>query len=214
MALTTYTELKAAIADYLARSDLTAAIPDFITLAEAKFNRSLRCIQMETRSTTSVNLSNTEPEFITLPGDFQTMRRVRLSSVDGKPRLEFLNGTQADEYRYGRDNVTGQPQFFTVMGTELELLPTPDAAYTIEMVYRAYIPALTSLNATNWLLDLAPDAYLYGALMEAAPYMRDDARIPIWSAGLSSTVDELNRLSHDQTHGSGPMAIRMTGVTP
>ena len=213
MALTTYTTLKAAIADYLARSDLTDAIPDFITLAEAKFNRSLRCMQMETRSTTSVDLSDTEPEFITLPSDFQTMRRVRLSSVDGKPRLEFLNGTQADEYRYGRDNVTGQPQYFTVFGTELELLPTPDSAYTIEMVYRANIPALSS-NSTNWLLTIAPDAYLYGALMEAAPYMRDDVRIAIWSAGLSSTVDELNRLADDQTHGAGPMAIRMTGVTP
>lgn len=213
MAFSTYTALKAAVADYLARSDLTAAIPDFITLAEAKFNRSLRCIQMETRSTTTVNLSNSEPEFITLPGDFQTMRRIRLSSVDGKPRLEFLNGTQADEYRYGRDNVTGQPQFFTVMGTELELLPTPDSAYTVEMVYRAYIPALSS-NSTNWLLTLAPDAYLYGALMEAQPYLKDEPRISVWSAGLSSAVDELNRLAHDQTHGSGPLAIRMTGVTP
>lgn len=213
MALANYTDLKAAIADYLARSDLTSAIADFITLAEAKFNRELRCIQMEKRATTSVNMAATEPEFITLPSDFQTMRRVRLSSVTGKPRIEPLSGAQADEFRYGRDNATGQPQYFTVLGDEIELLPTPDLAYTVEMVYRANIPALAS-NSTNWLLTLAPDAYLYGALMEAAPYLQNDERIPVWASGRLNAVDGLNQLSRDQAYGSAPLAMRMTGVTP
>jgi hypothetical protein len=213
MALGTYAELQASVADYIARSDLTSVIPDFIKLSEAKFNRDLRCMQMETRSTAAVDLTDDEPEFVSLPSDFQTMRRVRLSSVTGKPRLEFLNGAQADEFRYGRSNVTGQPQFFTVLGDELELLPTPDVAYTLEMVYRAYIPALAT-NSTNWLLTLAPDAYLYGALMEAAPYLQNDERIPVWAAGLANAMNGLNRLSQDQAYGAGPLAIRQTGVAP
>jgi hypothetical protein len=193
---------------------LIARIPDFITLAEAKFNRELRSNRMETRSTTTVDTTDDEPEFISLPSDFQTMRRIRLSSVTGKPRLEFLSGAQADEFRYGRANVTGQPQYFTIMGDELELLPTPDQNYTVEMVYRANVPAITSSNTTNWLLTLAPDLYLYGSLLESAPYIQQDERIATWAGGAKSALDGLNKLAMDQAYGSGPMAIRHTGVTP
>lgn len=214
MGLSTYTELKAKIAEYLARDDLTSAIPDFITLFEAKANRELRCAMMEQRATTSVNLSNTEPEFIALPLDFQTMRRVRLSSVTGKPRLEFRSGPQADEYRYGIANVSGQPRFFTVFGDEMELIPTPDQAYTIEMVYRANIDPLGDSTASNWLLERAPDAYLYGALMEAAPYCQNDARIGVWASGLQNAFDGLNKLGADQSYNAGPAAISASGVTP
>jgi hypothetical protein len=211
MALSTYAELQESVAGWLARDDLTARIPDFITLAEAKFNRELRCIQMERRSTATVDLASDEPEFITLPSNFQTMRRIRLSSVTGKPRLEFLSGAQADEFRYGTSNTEGQPRYFTIFGDEIELLPTPDIAYTVEMTYRSYLTALSDVATTNWLLTLAPDAYLYGALMESAPYMKEDARINTWSAGLGFAMDGLNKLSMDQAYGSGPLVMRITG---
>lgn len=214
MSLGTYTGLQASVSDYIARSDLAAVVPDFITLAEAKFNRQLRCIQQEKRSSTTVNMSSAEPEFITLPTDFQTMRRVRLSSVTGKPRLEFMTGANADEYRQQVGDVAGQPGYFTVFGNEIELIRSPDQAYTLEMIYRANIPPLGLVNSSNWLLVLAPDAYLYGALMEAAPYLKDDSRIQIWSAGLSSVVDELNKLSQAQAYGSGPLVMRTGGPTP
>jgi hypothetical protein len=211
MAIGTYDELQAAVANWLARNDLTDRIPEFIVLAEAKFNRELRCIQMERRSTASVDLSSDEPEFITLPSNFQTMRRIRLSSVSGKPRLEFMSGAQADEFRYGIGNTAAQPRYFTMLGDEIELLPTPDLAYTVEMTYRSYLTPLSDAAPTNWLLTLAPDAYLYGALMESAPYMKEDARINTWSAGLGFAMDGLNNLSMEQANGSGPLVMRITG---
>lgn len=217
MAISTYSGLVSAVTEWLARDNdatLVARIPDFITLAEAKFNRELRSVKMETRSTTTVDTTDDEPEFISLPSDFQTMRRIRLSSVTGKPRLEFLSGAQADEFRYGRDNVTAPPQYFTIVGDEIELLPTPDTNYTVEMVYRANVPAITSGNTTNWLLTLAPDLYLYGALLESAPYIQQDERIPVWALGMTSALEGLNKLSMDQAYGAGPLAIRHTGVAP
>lgn len=214
MALSTFSGLKASVADYLARADLTTAIVDFITLSEAKFNRQLFCVQMEKRATALVNMSATEPQFIALPTDFQSMRRLRLSSVSGKPRLEYKSGAEADEYRTSVGDVTGRPLYFTVFGSEFELLPTPDAAYTLEMVYRSTIPALSDSNTTNWLLTLAPDLYLYGALMEAAPYIQDDERIQVWAAGRANALEELNRLSQYQAYGSGPLVMRTTGITP
>lgn len=213
MAIGTYDELQAAVANWLARDDLTDRIPEFITLAEAKFNRELRSNRMETRSTALVNMASDEPEFIALPSDFQTMRRIRLNGVDGKPRLEFKNGTQADEYRTAVANTAGRPKYFTIMGDELELIPTPDEAYTLEMVYRANL-ALSDDAPTNWLLTLAPDAYLYGALLESAPYIKEDERINTWSAGMKYAMDGLNSLAMDQAYGSGPLVMGVSGETP
>lgn len=217
MAINTYATLVSAATEWLARDQdatLIARIPDFITLREAHFNRSLFVPQMEVRSTTTVDTSDTEPEFISLPSDFQTMRRIRLSGVVGKPSLKFLSGTQIDEMRYGRDNVTGQPTSYSVVGDELELFPTPNEDYVIEMVYRANIPALTSTNTTNWLLTKAPDLYLYGVLMESAPYIKEDGRLQTWALGYSNAFDGLNSLGFRQSFDSGPSDITLPGNTP
>ena len=214
--ITDYSGLQAAVTEYLAREQdttLIARIPSFVQLAEAKFNRQLFVRQMEARATALVNLASGEPEFISLPSDFQSMRRIRLSSVDGKPRLEFMSGSQLDEYRFATANVAGRPRYFAILGGELELAPTPDAAYTIEMVYRAAVPPLAS-NSSNWLLALAPDLYLYGALLESAPYIKEDERIPTWAAGLASALEALNRLGLVSTFNAGPMRLGVSGVTP
>ncbi len=212
MSIDTYATLQTAVDNWLARTDLSGRSPEFIALCEAKLNRDLRCTQMERRSYTTVNLSSNEPEFISLPTDFQTMRRVRLSSVTGKPRLQFKSGVQADEYRYATDNTSAQPVYFTVFGDEMELIPTPILAHTIEMVYRSNIPALAS-NSTNWLLTLAPDIYLYGALMEAAAFIKEDSRIATWAQGFSNALDGLNRLAQEQSNGAGPLEVRVSGVS-
>lgn len=208
-----YTSLQAAAIEYLARSQdaaLIARVPTFIQLAEAKFNRQLFVRQMEQRSTALVDTASSEPEFISLPGDFQSMRRVRLSSVTGKPCLEFKSGTQIDEYRFGISDVAGQPRYFTVFGDEIEIAPTPDAAYTIEMVYRKSIPPL-AVNDPNWLLTLAPDLYLYGALLESAPYLKEDGRIQTWGLGFAAALGDLNALGLTSTFNAGPMTVRVSG---
>jgi hypothetical protein len=214
--ITDYPSLQSAVTEYLARDQdttLIARIPTFIQLAEAKFNRQLFVRQMESRATALVNLTSLEPEFISLPADFQSMRRVRLSSVTGKPCLAFRSGTQMDEYRFGISDVLAQPRYFTVFGTEMELAPSPDQAYTIEMVYRASIRPLAS-NGNNWLLTLAPDLYLYGALLESAPYIKEDARIQTWGLGFTAALNDLNNLGLTSTFNAGPMQVTASGVTP
>jgi hypothetical protein len=208
-----YTSLQAAVTEYLARDQdttLIARIPTFIQLAEAKFNRQLFVRQMEQRSTALVDTTSSEPEFISLPVDFQSMRRVRLSSVTGKPCLEFKSGTQMDEYRFGISDVAAQPRYFTVFGGEIELAPTPDQNYTVEMIYRTNIPSLGT-SAANWLLALAPDLYLYGALLEAAPYIKEDGRIQTWGLGFTSALNDLNNLGLTSTFNAGPMTVRISG---
>lgn len=215
--ITDYDSLVTAVTEYLAREEdttLIARIPSFIQLTESKLNRELFVRQMENRATTTVDTSTSEPEFISLPDDFQSMRRVRLPGVIGKPHLQFLSGTQMDELRTSRGDAAGWPVYFTIFGTEMEICPTPDSDFEIEMVYRANIPALTSTNTTNWLLTLAPDIYLYGALLESAPYIKEDGRLQVWGAGFSSVVDGLNRLGAASAFNAGPIAMRTSGVTP
>jgi hypothetical protein len=208
-----YASLQSAVTEYLARDQdatLISRIPTFVQLAEAKFNRQLFVRQMEQRATALADLGSSEPEFISLPADFQSMRRVRLSSVAGKPNLSFKSGTQLDEYRFGISDVAGQPRYFTVFGDEIELAPTPDAAYTVEMVYRRNIPPLAA-NDPNWLLTLAPDLYLYGALLESAPYIKEDGRIQTWGLGFSSALNDLNNLGLTSTFNAGPMTVHVSG---
>jgi hypothetical protein len=215
--ITDYASLVTAVTEYLAREEdttLVARIPSFIQLTESKLNRGLFVRQMEVRATASVDTATDEPEFITLPDDFQSMRRVRLPGVLGKPRLQFLSGTQMDEVRTTRGNVVGMPENFTIVGTEMELCRTPSENFEIEMVYRANIPALTASNTTNWLLTLAPDVYLYGALLESAPYIKEDGRLQVWGAGFSAAVDGLNRLGAISAFNAGPLTVRVSGVTP
>jgi hypothetical protein len=214
--ITDYTSLQSAVTEWLARDQdatLIARIPTFIQLAEAKFNRLLFVRQMEQRSSATVVAGGTDSEFVLLPSDFQTMRRVRISSVSGSPRLTFMTSAAMDELRYKTADVVGQPKYFTIFGSEMELAPTPDTDYTIEMIYRQNIPAL-SINSSNWLLTLAPDLYLYGTLLESAPYIKEDERIQVWGLGLKTALDSLNDLGLTSTFNASPVVMRVSGVTP
>src|SRR5512139_2914900 len=203
MSINTYATLVSAATEWLARDQdttLVARIPDFITLAEAKLNRMLNHPGMETTSTSTVDILLAAPETMALPTDFQTMRSVRLTGVTGKPRLFFMPKAHLDDYRTILNNATGQPVYYTIFGTNFEVAPTPSSNYAIGLSYRRTIPALTVSNTTNWLLTLAPDLYLYGALLEATPYLKNDDRIAIWTSGFNSALQALNSLGGRQSY--------------
>lgn len=208
------TSLTAAIIDYLARDQdtaLTARIPTLIQLFEAKMNRKLFVRQMEQRVTAQTDPTATEPQYIALPTDFQSMRRMRLTGVDGNPFLQFKSNQQMDEYKLQTGDVAGQPQFFTIFGNEIELGPQPDAVYTVEMIYRQNIPSIAS-SGSNWLITLAPDLYLYGTLMEAMPSIKEDPRIETWAALFATALDDLNELGKTSAFNSGPLTVRPSGI--
>jgi hypothetical protein len=213
--IATYDDLVQRCQDWLfGRVDIAVQVPTFIRLFEAKANRKLLCRQMETRCVSTINITVPEPEFLVLPSDFQTMRRIRLIKTLGsppfKPRLSFATGAQLDDLRVKYPD-PGAPIWFTVLGNEIELLPMPDNTYQVEMVYRVYLPALGAGVQTNWLMDLAPDAYLYGTLMEAAPYLHDDDRIAVWASGVAAAISDLNDLSEQATYNAGPLVMRRRG---
>ena len=176
MPITTYTELKSAVADWLLRDDLTAVLPSFISLAEAGLNRQARHWRMEKRSTATL-----DSQYSALPADF--LQPIRLSLTSGTTfELELASQADIVDMRSLAANNTGRPRYYALTAGEIEVFPTPGDNYTLEMAYVARVPALSDSNADNWLLTYYPDAYLYGTLLQAAPYLKDDERVGLWKS--------------------------------
>lgn len=210
MALLTNDDLVEAVQGWLfGRSDLASRAPDFIRMCEAKFNRKLDHPKMDQRATATINLNSDEPEFMSLPGDIVYMKRVRITTLPGKPKLKFTTLHQIQHLREENGDATGQPEWFAIVGDEMEFCPTPDQAYGLEMVYRKVVPALAAQGSgTNWLYALAPDAYLYGALLEAAAFLHEDERITVWANGFEGAITDLNGTGEKQANNAGPLVRR------
>ena len=198
MALTTYTELKASLADWLNRTDLTSAIADFISLAEAQMERQLRTRQMIVRATASFAAA---AEYGTVPDDFLETKSIKLDT-NPVTSLSFQTIEAMDQLSNTTYLSSGKPLYFTVVGNQFRLLPIPDGEYTFELVYYAKLTKLSSTVATNFLLTQAPDVYLYGALLQAAPYLQDDARISVWSSLYAAGLEQL-QVADDRGSTSG-----------
>jgi hypothetical protein len=176
MAITNYSELKSAIADWLDRTDLTDQIPDFITLAEARHKRDFKLRRMETRVTAN---TIADTEYYTLPDNYVAMRNIQLNT-DPKTPLEYLTPEQMDRIYAGSNK--GKPKAYSIIGNDIQLRPLPDSAYEIEILYFKHFAALSDSAPTNEMLTNHPDAYLYGALVEAEPYLQNDKRLQTWSS--------------------------------
>lgn len=204
MALDTYANLKTAIATLLNRDDLTSAIPDFIALCEADMSRKVRHWRMETKDAAFT----IDARFEDLPTDWMETNRFFLAT-DPYQELELLSLPVMQSYRY-QDSAAGKPRFYAHVAGQFEFYPTPDASYTGELVYLAKIPDLAT-NTTNWLLTNYPDAYLYGAALHSAPYLRDDERMVTWAELYKNAINTMNEES-DRAKSSGTGLRIRTGV--
>jgi hypothetical protein len=201
MAITNYGELKTAVADWLDRDDLTSVIPTFIDLAHAKLNRRLRVREMIQRSTAGITT-----QFSNLPPDFLELRNIQLNVTVPKS-LEYVTIEQMDQER-GLGNVAREPVYYTLMGSTIEVFPTPDQSYTLELAYYKNIPTMTADADTNWLLTKAPDAYLYGALLQASPYLQNQAETQLWGVAHETTIAELEKEDLGARYGASTLKAR------
>ena len=203
MAITTYAELQTAIANFLDRSDLTSIVPTFIDLCEADMSRKLRHWRMEQRSTAEL-----DTQYSALPADF--LEPIRLSITGGSTyTLEMESQAQMSNRRMQNLDTGGRPRFYAMTDGKVEVYPSPDATYELEMVYHAKIPALADDATSNWVLSYHPDAYLYGALIHSAPYLVEDTRTQIWSALYQSAVDGINNEGQSAKYGGSGLRMKI-----
>ena len=205
MAITTYAELQTATANWLDRTDLTARIPEFIELSEANFNRVIRQPDMVTKND-SFSLTS---RYNTLPSD--TLEIVRIV-LDLTPVivLEYMTPEEISERRVSM-SATGKPYYFTVIGgstNQLEVVPSPDSTYTSSIVYYTRIAALSDSATSNWLLAAHPDIYLFGTLVEAEPYLKNDERMPMWTSRLDKALTALRLQGERELHTGSSLRMR------
>lgn len=203
MSLDTFANLKTAIANHLDRDDLTSLIPDFITLAESRHKRDIRIKEMINRDAITVNARQ-----ISLPTGFLGSINFRLLT-NPVTVLKYVNYHELNRVR---DETTGKPEYFTI-GNEIEFDHAPDSSYSGEIVYFKAETALSDGNTSNNILAAAPDAYLYGALTAAEPYLMNDERIPTWNSFYKNAVEGLNK-QLEKGRRSGPLVSRPAGATP
>lgn len=203
MTIGTYDQLKAAVADFLNREDLTSAIPTFIRLAESRLDRELRHWKQTKRVTVSLSSQYND----VLPADF--LQPVRLQLTDGPTgEVSPISVSQMLQLRGERSDQPGKPTNYALTAEDIEIYPTPDATYNASLVYFARTTPLATDAQTNWLLTEAPDAYLYGSLLHAAPYLKDDARVPVWESLYKLAADALTTTSDDARFGGTGLRMK------
>jgi hypothetical protein len=202
MPLQTYTDLTAAIASWLQRSDLAAVTPNFVQLFEACANRRLRVRQQE------ATLALTPTAGVAaLPSDYLAWRRLTWS---GNPRQELSYVEPSWLQAADPDAPTDLPRVFTIEGGSIRTMPLDPANTALELVYFQAIPPLAS-SSTNWLMSQHPDLYLFGALTEAQAYTVNAETAALWKARRDELFDEIEKLSNKSR---GPGAVRTLGPTP
>jgi hypothetical protein len=191
MALSTYPGIQAAIASLLNRQDLTAYIPDWITMCEAELNTKLTGRQMTCRQTINIT-SDTYP----LPCDFGGVISFGLNTTSGY-KLEYVPVDALDTAYYA----PAQPCTYSIAGSNFVFSPSPNDTYGAILRYRKLLPKLSE-NGENWLLSRYPNAYLYGSAIHSAPFLMDDQRIGMWQAKFDQIVGDINEESRRESQGA------------
>lgn len=143
---------------------------------------------------------------VNLPSDFLEIRDLY---VVGTPRQVLTYMSPSSFSRNSRADETGKPLDYTINSTTIELAPYPDSAYSIKMLYYKKPTALSDANTSNEFLVNTPDALLYGALMEAEPYLMNDARTQVWASMYQQAITNANDSSDAAEYSGVPLQIRV-----
>jgi hypothetical protein len=198
MAISTATELQAAIGQWLHReddSDFTDVLPNLIALFEARVNRELRVRAMEASLASTALASGAA----TLPATFLAFKELRFVGTPSyaltpKP-LQWIRDQQDSAER---------PLYFAISGTEVVCWPQSGS---VKGTYYRSIPPLAD-NSTNWLLQSHPDAYLFGCLEEAALWMDDTAHGQLWGARAAALLEQVQSADNGNQLNGGPLTAR------
>ena len=205
MAISNYTELKTAVANWLDRDDLTDRIPEFIALAEARFNRVLRLRSMEAKYTANTVAAQRN---LALPASYIQMRNFQ---VNTNPLTTLSYVTPEIYDRLWGGSTQGIPKFYTILADEVSLGPIPASAQEVEMLFYKKFDNLSGSVATNWMITNAPDIYLYGSMLEAEPFIMNDERVPLWSQALQQGVSDLQEQDNKDRHSGSALRVMNTG---
>lgn len=205
----TYDDLKQQMSDYLSRDDaaVLTKIPTFITLAEKQIKRRLR--RSKSRQTVQFNGATFQ-----IPATIAEISSVRLVTSQPSQDLPFdiVTPEVLSEVRARYGGVAGRPRYGSIVGREMLLAPIADQSYDAELIVYAALTPLSASAQTNSVLTEAPDVYLFGALMEAEPYLENDDRIATWETKYEKALKELLILREREEYSASLRPMRLPVV--
>jgi len=204
MALSTYTELKSTIANWLNRSDLTSEIAeDFIVLAEADFNSKLRIRQMHSQTTITI-----DAETESTPTGFLQVRDFYILSNNDKYAMNYLSPAQMDSIK--GTSMSGLPVAYTILGSTFRFTPRPADSYSGILNFYKKFDALTATNQTNYILTDHPAIYLYGSLFHASNFLGgiDPNQSQQWSQMYQTALERAELNDREDQFSGSPLQIR------
>ena len=195
-----FEQLKAVIAEFANRQDLEAMIPTFIQLTEARLKRDLRDVtRMTERAEAMVH-----GEYFPLPCSW--VETIKVIADGHVLRL-------ADSFNIERVELSGGPKYYRHVGDQMQLLPPAgEEPVRFVMEYISFPDGLSDENPTNWVLTDYPDIYIYGAMLQIAPFLHDDARVPLWSQAYGEAISAANISSQKAKASGSALRLQRHGV--
>jgi hypothetical protein len=199
MSITSYSELKTRVADWLARETLTAYIPDFIMLGEMRIYRQLRLRAMEVSFSSTISSG-----VIAVPSGYVELK---YAYIDGSPVKQLQRkdpGWIIDNYPLR--SADAKPGFMARDADSFIFGAYPDSDYTVKGTYYKRLDALSDSNTTNWFITNAPDLLLFAALCEAEPFLKNDERVQLWEAKYKAVKDMIEMQEKMEQHSGSYLA--------
>jgi len=201
MSITNYSDLKTALVAWLHRADITTSsdvVDEAIDLTEAWASRNFRTRWQSQEATAAAT------EYMALPTDFMEMRDVQFQA-NPRVNLDYVTPEWAD--KYDQTGTSGVPQFYTLVGNQIRLIPAPSSSTSVRMAYWKTVPALTASSTTNWLITNFPDFYLWGGLMNLRMYVEDEQKAHVIQSNWARIVSEIQREGRRSQYG-GALRVR------
>jgi hypothetical protein len=202
-AVTNYTTLKAGIADWLARGDLTDQIPQFIQNWEERFLRQPKNFGRWMEAALDGVIASS---VLALPERYLGLKYayVNISPASALDRVSL-------NQLYGRYPRNSAPDLPSWVARDLETFvfgPEPDSDYSIRGVYYkkpVLIRDFAADAAAHWIIINAPDLALYGALLQATPFLQNDKRILTWQTFYEGALEDYRDLHRDEDVSGSPL---------
>jgi hypothetical protein len=201
--ITNYTTLQTAIGDYLARSDLSTFLPNFTQNWEERFYRESKNWASWMEAALSVTITS---GVAAVPADYLGLKQAYL---DGTANIPLKRISLDQLYlRYPRDGQTGTPRYIARNGANFEFGPIASSGTLAGTYYAKPTVLRTDADGANWLTTNAPDLLLYGSLLEAEPFLKNDKRIVIWQQFYNDAlIAYRSQFKEEDYSGSPPAAV-------
>ena len=191
----TLATLKTAVQNYCETSETTfvSTLPTFIKEAEERILKNVEMPVFRKNQTGTLGSGNT---YLSTPDDFLSSYSLAVISSSVYSYLLFKHVSFIRDYTPNA-STTGLPKYYALFDDNTFILgPTPDSTYTVELHYK-YRPASLTAGAdsgTTWISDNAPDALLYGTLVEAATFLKIPEEVPMYQQRFDMALQNLKRL--------------------